>query len=132
MVRGIAGEWAGGGATFVVASRTWASCGQVVGEIKAGGGKAIGIACDMGHAAQIRPMVAETAQKLGGVDILVNNAQGFGTREPPMRANPPTPLETFSEDARSEERRVGKESVIRVDFRGRRSIKKKKKHKRMY
>src|SRR3546814_16978301 len=51
----------------------------------------------MGHAAQIRHMVAETAQKLGGVDILVNNAQGFGTRETPMRANPPTPLETFSE-----------------------------------
>src|SRR3546814_6922995 len=85
------------GATVVVASRTLASVEQVVEEIKAGGGKAIGIACDMGHAAQIRHMVAETAQKLGGVEIHVNNAQGFGTRETPMRANPPTPLETFSE-----------------------------------
>src|SRR3546814_14847147 len=69
----------------------------MVEEIKAGGGKAIGSACDMGHAAQIRHMVAETAQKLGGVDILVNNAQGFGTRETPMRATPPKPLETFTE-----------------------------------
>src|SRR3546814_12316599 len=92
----IAGEFAREGATVVVASRTLASVEQVVEEIKAGGGKAIGIACDMGHAAQIRHMVAETAQKLGGVDILVNNAQGF----------------------RSEERRAGKECVSPCRSRG--------------
>src|SRR3546814_20214560 len=93
----IAGEFAREGATVVVASRTLASVEQVVAEIKAGGGKAIGIACDMGHAAQIRHMVADTAQKLGGVDILGHNAQGFGKRVGPMRAPPPPTLAPITE-----------------------------------
>src|SRR3546814_7689305 len=61
--REIAGEFAREGATVVVASRTLAGVEQGVEGIKAGGGKALGIACAMGHAAQIRHMVAETAQK---------------------------------------------------------------------
>ena len=42
-------------------------------------------------------MVAEAVRTFGGVDILINNAQGFGTKANPQRANPPTPTELVSE-----------------------------------
>lgn len=96
--RAIAGEFAREGAAVVVASRTAASVEAAAAEIRAEGGTAVGIACDMGDAEAIRRMVAQTAEELGGVDVLVNNAQGFGTRQAPQSANPPTPLEDFSED----------------------------------
>ena len=95
--RAIAGEYAKEGARVVVASRTADSVEAAAAEICADGGEAIGIACDMGDREQIRAMVAQAADRLGGVDILVNNAQAFGTRAKPARANPPTPLEDMSE-----------------------------------
>ena len=95
--RSIAGEFAREGAKVVVASRTAASVEQAAEEICAEGGEAIGIACDMGSAEQISAMVAEAARHFGGIDILVNNAHGFGTRDAPARSNPPTPLEDFSD-----------------------------------
>ncbi len=96
--RGIAEEFAAEGARVVVASRTASTVEDVVATIKAAGGEAIGITCDMGEKAQVRAMIGEAADRLGGIDILVNNAQGFGTRDKPMGANPPTPLEDFSEE----------------------------------
>src|SRR5262249_7487084 len=41
------------------------------------GENAVGIECDLGDSASISSCVAETAEKLGGVDVLVNNA-GIG------------------------------------------------------
>ena len=95
--RAIAEEYAREGASVVVASRTAGSVEAVAADIRKAGGEAIGIACDMGNRAQILAMVAQAAERFGGIDILVNNAQGFGTRAQPRVANPPTPLEDFTE-----------------------------------
>lgn len=96
--RGIAEEFAAEGARVVVASRTARTVDDVVGAIRAGGGEAIGLTCDMGDKAQVRAMVAEAAERFGRIDILVNNAQGFGTHAQPMGANPPIALEDFTEE----------------------------------
>jgi len=82
----------------VIASRTASSVEEVTRAINANGGQAIGITCDMGDLDGVRAMVNEAGSRLGSVDILVNNAQGFGTRDKPMGANPPTALEDFPED----------------------------------
>lgn len=38
-------------------------------------------ACDLADAAQIERWIADAAQALGGLDVLVNNATGYGFRE---------------------------------------------------
>lgn len=95
--RAIAEEFAAEGAKVVVASRTRKTVDEAVAAITASGGTAFGITCDMGDGEQVRAMVAQAAAHFGGVDILVNNAQGFGTKAEPRGVNPPTPLEEFSE-----------------------------------
>ena len=42
------------------------------------GGTAIAVACDVGSQEQIERAVEEVAAQLGSIDILVNNAAGFG------------------------------------------------------
>lgn len=37
--------------------------------------------CDLGDAAQIERWIADAAQALGGMDVLVNNATGYGFRD---------------------------------------------------
>lgn len=96
--RGIAEEFVAEGAKVVIASRTAKSVDEVAAELSKGGGQAIGIACDMGDSDAVRAMVVEAARKLGSVDILVNNAQGFGTRDKPSGANPPTAIEDYTAD----------------------------------
>jgi NAD(P)-dependent dehydrogenase (short-subunit alcohol dehydrogenase family) len=96
--RAIAEEYAKEGAHVAVASRTKSSVEAVAAEIKANGGSAIGVACDIGDASQITAMVQQTVAAFGGVDILVNNAQGFGTRASPTVSNRVTPLEEFTEE----------------------------------
>jgi NAD(P)-dependent dehydrogenase (short-subunit alcohol dehydrogenase family) len=96
--RAIAEEFAAEGAKVVVASRTTKTVDEVVAAIKAKGGDAIGITCNVGEPDEVRAMVAKAAKHFGGVDILVNNAQGFGTKAVPRGVNPPTPLENFPED----------------------------------
>lgn len=96
--RGIAEEFAAEGARVVVASRTAHSVDDVATAITAAGGEAIGITCDMGDKAQVQAMVAQAAARFGRIDVLVNNAQGFGTRAQPMGANPPIPLEDFTHE----------------------------------
>jgi NAD(P)-dependent dehydrogenase (short-subunit alcohol dehydrogenase family) len=96
--RAIAEQYAIEGARVAVASRTPSTVDDVVATIKAAGGDAIGIVCDVGDATQIRDMVDQTAGAFGTVDILVNNAQSFGTRAAPLGHNPPTALEDLSEE----------------------------------
>lgn len=47
---------------------------EVVHEIESGGGKAIAIEADISSAGQVRQMVQQTVEKLGKIDVLVNNA----------------------------------------------------------
>ena len=91
--KGVAKVFAREGAKVVVASRTPATVASVVAEIEAEGFIAFGVVVDVSNKEQIFNMVAETVKKFGTVDILVNNAQGFGTAEKPRASTIPTPME---------------------------------------
>lgn len=97
--RAIALEYAREGARVVVASRTPATVEAVVGEIEAVGGTALGITVDVGERDQIDDMIARTVGHFGQLDILVNNAQGFGTKAAPAGSPGHIALEDFPEDA---------------------------------
>jgi NAD(P)-dependent dehydrogenase (short-subunit alcohol dehydrogenase family) len=62
------------GATVVISSRDQEACDAVVAEMKAAGLKAVGIACHIGKEEARKHLVNTTIEKLGGIDILVNNA----------------------------------------------------------
>lgn len=70
--RGIAIALAGRGATVALLGRTRAKIDAVVGEIGAG---AAAFACDVKDAEAVRATVDAVAERFGGIDILVNNAQ---------------------------------------------------------
>jgi len=77
---GIAQGLARAGADVVVAGR---NATKNAAAVQALGGKAIGIAVDVNDGAQVKRMVAEAVQALGGLDILVANA-GINIRKPPQ------------------------------------------------
>src|SRR5690349_17261072 len=91
--RAIAKVFGREGASVVVASRTPANVDSVVAEIRAEGNTAIGVPTDVGHKDEVFNMVAKCVEAFGTVDILVNNAQGFGTEANPRASTIPTPLE---------------------------------------
>ena len=69
-----AGLLAGAGARVVVAARTQAEIDGVAGAIRDGGGEARAVRADVASEADVRRLFAETAEHLGPVDLLVNNA----------------------------------------------------------
>jgi 3-oxoacyl-[acyl-carrier protein] reductase len=72
---GIAKEFASRGALVAVNySSSKAEAEKVVSEIEAAGGKAIAVKGSVADPAAIGPLVEETAQRLGPIDVLVNNA----------------------------------------------------------
>ena len=73
--RGIAIALAAEGATVVVAGRTVSKCDTVAAEIRASGGSALALSCDVKHAEQIDLCVRATLKRFGRIDIIVNNAQ---------------------------------------------------------
>lgn len=95
--RGIAVELAREGAQVVVASRSQGSIDRTVAEISDEGGVASGMLCDVGNASDIARVVSDTVGRFGGLDILVNNAQSFGSAEAPAPTPVLTPLETFDD-----------------------------------
>jgi citronellol/citronellal dehydrogenase len=57
-------------------------------EIEKAGGKAIAIVCDIREEAQVDQAIAQTVERFGGIDILVNNASAIsltGTVHTPMK-----------------------------------------------
>lgn len=96
--RAIALAYAAEGARVVVASRTAATVDTVVGEIREAGGSAIGVTVDVGEREEVDRMVAASVEGFGGVDVLVNNAQGFGTKERPEGSPGYVALEDFTDD----------------------------------
>ncbi|HWU69099.1 MAG TPA: SDR family oxidoreductase [Stenotrophobium sp.] len=73
--QGIAYALAAEGAAVAVAGRTLAKLEKTVAEIARRGGTALAVACDVKDAGSLERCVAEVVQKLGGLKILVNNAQ---------------------------------------------------------
>ncbi len=73
--RGIALSLATAGAATAVVGRTLAKVETVAAEIQAAGGTAHAFQCDVKDAGSIATLVHDVAAALGGIDILVNNAQ---------------------------------------------------------
>jgi NAD(P)-dependent dehydrogenase (short-subunit alcohol dehydrogenase family) len=72
--QGIAFALAGEGAAVAVTGRTESKVIDTARQIEARGGRAIAIACDVANPTDVERTVAQTVQRLGGIDILVNNA----------------------------------------------------------
>ncbi len=53
--------------------------GQVAAEIEAAGGEAAAISCDVSDWNACRELIAQTVDRFGRIDVLVNNAAIFGT-----------------------------------------------------
>lgn len=72
--RAIAERMAEHGAKVVVTSRKLDACEEVVKGIKARGGEAIALACNISRKEELRKLVDDTIQQWGGIDVLVCNA----------------------------------------------------------
>jgi 2-hydroxycyclohexanecarboxyl-CoA dehydrogenase len=96
--RAIALAYGAEGAKVAVVSRTPSTVDEVAGEIRAAGGTAIGIPCDVGRRDQVFAAVARTVGEFGTVHILVNNAQGFGTEADPQPSTVYVACEDTDED----------------------------------
>ncbi|MGE0665347.1 MAG: SDR family NAD(P)-dependent oxidoreductase [Sphingomonadales bacterium] len=72
------------GAKVAVASRTRSTVDEVVQQIREEGGEALPVVVDVSEREQVFRMVDETVKAYGTVDIMVSNAQGFGTKAKPQ------------------------------------------------
>ncbi|MFD4462613.1 SDR family NAD(P)-dependent oxidoreductase [Nocardia sp. NPDC058480] len=72
--QGIAFALANEGAAIAVVGRTEAKLLDTARQIRARGGRAEVFTCDIGDGAQLAYLVDQVVETLGGVDILVNNA----------------------------------------------------------
>ncbi len=74
--RGLAIGFAEQGAKVVCAARTSAQLDETVESIRASGGDAIAVRCDVTEAADLQNLYAQTRAHYGGVDIVIANAGG--------------------------------------------------------
>jgi len=79
--RAVAAALAGAGVRVAACSRTLPDVARVAEQIRATGGEALALRCDVADPAQVETAVAETVGRFGQIDILVNNA-GVGTVAP--------------------------------------------------
>lgn len=54
------------------------SCEETVAQVQEAGGEALGVTADVANAASTEAMAAQTLQRFGRIDILVNNAAIYG------------------------------------------------------
>ena len=87
--RGIALALAKEGAAVVVAGRTLDKVERTAEEIRTTGGKSLAVRCDVGVAADVDSLFGDTVPAVGGLDILVNNAQSV----PPNRRLQDVPID---------------------------------------
>lgn len=76
--RSIALAFAAGGASVSVCARGAEALEEVRGAMAAHGGTVHAARCDLSQEAEIARYAAEAAAALGGIDVLVNNATGYG------------------------------------------------------
>src|SRR3954453_20534998 len=79
--RAIALGLAEAGAAVSICARGAETLEQTRGEIARFGHTAHAGICDLADGAAIRGYIADAARALGGIDILVNNASGFGSAD---------------------------------------------------
>jgi 3-oxoacyl-[acyl-carrier protein] reductase len=72
--RAIALGYAAAGAAVVVAARTTSEIDAVVNEIRAGGGQALAVPCDLAAPSDVRSLVDRTVGEWDRIDIVVANA----------------------------------------------------------
>src|SRR5207244_6489382 len=80
--RGIALLFAREGARVCVAELKEHRAERTAQEIRAAGGEALALVADVGRREDVERVVEETVRRWGSVDVLVNNAHGFGARAP--------------------------------------------------
>lgn len=76
--RAIALAFAADGADVAICARGGEGVKAAEADLKRLGGKVFGMACDLADAAAVARYINAAASALGGIDILVNNASGFG------------------------------------------------------
>jgi NAD(P)-dependent dehydrogenase (short-subunit alcohol dehydrogenase family) len=96
--RGMAITYGRAGAKVVVSSRSKSTVDSVVTTINRDGGTAIGITCDVGVRDQVYDLINQTVMTFGALDILVNNAQSFGTAAKSSPTINQQPLESYDEE----------------------------------
>jgi 3-oxoacyl-[acyl-carrier protein] reductase len=79
--RSIALAFARAGAAVSICARGQAALDTTLNEVLAHGVKAHAGVCDLADKDAIAAYIAAAAQSLGGIDILVNNASGFGASD---------------------------------------------------
>jgi 3-oxoacyl-[acyl-carrier protein] reductase len=79
--RSIALGFAKAGASVSICARSPGPLEQTREELAALGHPTHAAACDLGRAEAVKSYVASAAQALGGIDVLVNNASGFGSTD---------------------------------------------------
>lgn len=65
------------GATVIVAARRFQLCEQTVSQIRMQGGEALAIQTDVADERQVERLMADTVERYGRIDVLINNA-GIG------------------------------------------------------
>ncbi|MBL7873270.1 MAG: glucose 1-dehydrogenase [Cyclobacteriaceae bacterium] len=83
----IARLYGSAGAQVVVSSRKQEAVDRVATSINSAGGKARGIACNMGDMNDVQKLITETITAFGRIDILVNNAATNPTFGPVIETN---------------------------------------------
>jgi 3-oxoacyl-[acyl-carrier protein] reductase len=76
--RSIALSFAQAGANVSICARGESALRETEAELRRGGHTVHAMTCDMSDAAAVKNYVTAAAQALGGIDVLVNNASGFG------------------------------------------------------
>lgn len=79
--RSIAHAFAAEGADVSICARGPEGLAATEAELRRHGGIVHGMPCDLGDEGAAEGFVAEAAGALGGIDILVNNASGFGLKD---------------------------------------------------
>lgn len=79
--RAIALAFAEAGAAISICARGADGLANAAAEFSRGGGTVHSAVCDLSSEEEINRYISEAAAALGGIDILVNNASGFGARD---------------------------------------------------
>jgi len=77
---GICRSLAQAGAAVACVGRTQATLDEAAATVTDAGGRAIAVVCDIAGKASVDAMTAQVVAKLGGLDILVNNAATYARR----------------------------------------------------